>query len=198
MDYQQLLIEHLEIIERIVRLVARRHRLSSADAEEFASVVRLKLVDKDFAILRKFERRSKLTTYLTVVIERLCHDFCHAKWGSVRRSYAPAQPEARAPDDRLLARRVEAALSEAIATLSPDDKEIVRLRFDAGLPIAQIARSLGLEPRPLYRRLGRIIRVLRDEMQRRGIDGADIARVIGHPEVSMGGVLIETERARSR
>jgi RNA polymerase sigma factor (sigma-70 family) len=85
-DYRQLLLEHLALVDKVVRFVARRHHLSAGDAEEFGSLVRLKLVERDFAILRKFEQRSSLNTYLTVVIERLCLDFCIARWGKWRPS----------------------------------------------------------------------------------------------------------------
>lgn len=86
--YQQLLLENLDLIERLVRFIGRRHHLSSADTEEFASTVRLKLVENDFAILRKFEGRSTLATYLTVVVERLCQDYSIARWGKWRPSAA--------------------------------------------------------------------------------------------------------------
>ena len=87
-NHQQLLLDNLDLVERLVRFTARRHHLSFTDAEEFASIVRLKLVENDFAILRKFEGRSLLSTYLTVVIERLCHDFSIARWGKWRPSAA--------------------------------------------------------------------------------------------------------------
>ena len=87
-DYQKLLLEHLDLIERVVRYIARRHHLTAADAEEFASVVRFKLIDRDFAILRKFQGRSNLATYLTTVVERLYLDFCIARWGKWRPSSA--------------------------------------------------------------------------------------------------------------
>ena len=88
MDYQKLLLEHLDLVERVVRYIARRHHLTAADAEELASVVRFKLIDRDFAILRKFQGRSNLATYLTTVIERLYLDFCIARWGKWRPSSA--------------------------------------------------------------------------------------------------------------
>jgi RNA polymerase sigma factor (sigma-70 family) len=87
-DYQKLLLEHLDLVERVVRYIARRHHLTAADVEEFASVVRFKLIDRDFAILRKFQGRSNLGTYLTTVIERLYLDFCIARWGKWRPSSA--------------------------------------------------------------------------------------------------------------
>jgi hypothetical protein len=41
------------------------------DAEEFAAHTKLMLIEANYAILRKFEGRSKFTTYLTTVIQRL-------------------------------------------------------------------------------------------------------------------------------
>lgn len=43
-------------------------------AEDFASDVRVALLEDNFAILRKFEKRSSLQSFLSVVIERLFYD----------------------------------------------------------------------------------------------------------------------------
>jgi RNA polymerase sigma factor (sigma-70 family) len=260
-DYHQLLVEHLPLVDRIVRLVARRHRLTAADTDELGSIVRFKLVDGDFAILRKFEGRSALSTYLTVVIERLCLDFCTAKFGKWRPSVSavrlgavatlleqlvmregitfeeavgtlqtnhgvgasreelhdmfvqlrPRQPSGArreqeldqhilstrsstpAEDDEVVA-RVEAALGEVIAQLSQEEKAILSLRFESGLPVPQIARSLGLELRPLYRRLHAILSFLRKEMARHDVDPQDIARAACHPALSLHRVLWSVAR----
>jgi RNA polymerase sigma factor for flagellar operon FliA len=48
--------------------------------------VNLRLIDDDYAILRKFQSRSSLWTYLAAVIERLSLDFCAEKWGRWRPS----------------------------------------------------------------------------------------------------------------
>lgn len=45
-----------------------------ADAEDFASTARLALIENDYAILRLFVGRSSLSTFLTVVIQRLLLD----------------------------------------------------------------------------------------------------------------------------
>lgn len=86
MNYTTLLLENLDLIDRVVQFIARRHRLSSADTEEFSSVVRFKLLDRDFAVLRKFQGRSNMNTYLTTVVERAYLDFCIARWGKWRSS----------------------------------------------------------------------------------------------------------------
>ena len=83
-----MLVAHLDVIDRISASAARRHRLPSGDAEEFGAAVRLKFVENDYGILRKFRRESSLNTYLTMVIERLLLDQCRREWGRPRPSVA--------------------------------------------------------------------------------------------------------------
>jgi RNA polymerase sigma factor (sigma-70 family) len=85
-DYQRLLIDHLDLIRQIVRTTGRRRHLSATEREDFASFVNLRLVEDNYAILRKFQNRSKLRTYLIVVIDRLSLDFCAEAWGRWRHS----------------------------------------------------------------------------------------------------------------
>jgi len=57
-----------------------------ADAEEFAAEVRLRLVDDNYAVLRQFQQRSNLRTYLTIVVQRLYFDYRNRQWGKWRPS----------------------------------------------------------------------------------------------------------------
>ena len=54
----------------IVSFIGRRRRLAAHELEEFAAHVNLKLIEDDYAVFRKFEGRSSLRTYLTVVVQR--------------------------------------------------------------------------------------------------------------------------------
>jgi RNA polymerase sigma factor (sigma-70 family) len=74
MDPRDLLLANLRLVEGVVERVCRRARLHGAEEEDFASHVKLKLVEDDYAILRKYEGRSSLATYLRVVVERLLSD----------------------------------------------------------------------------------------------------------------------------
>lgn len=85
MNYQRLLLEHLGLIDQLVRATGRRRHLS-AEQDEFAGFVRVRLIEGDYAILRKFQHRSSLRTYLAAVIERLSLDFCIERWGRWRPS----------------------------------------------------------------------------------------------------------------
>jgi RNA polymerase sigma factor (sigma-70 family) len=123
-DYQRLLIDHLDLIAQIVRTTGRQRSLSVPEREELASYVNLRLVEDDYAILRKFQRRSSLWTYLVVVIERLSLDFCSAKWGRWRPSTASERLGPAAVMLERLVHRDGHTISEAM--------EIVRTNYAAG------------------------------------------------------------------
>src|SRR5262249_37184504 len=81
MDARALLEENLELIERVIRFTARQQRLDESDSEEFASVVKLRLVENDYAIIRKFEGRCHISTFITIVVQRMLLDYRNHHWG---------------------------------------------------------------------------------------------------------------------
>lgn len=74
MTPRELFEANLATIERVIAIVCRRGGLFAADAEDFASEARLALMENDYAILARYERRSSLDTFLTVVVQRLLAD----------------------------------------------------------------------------------------------------------------------------
>jgi RNA polymerase sigma factor for flagellar operon FliA len=129
-DYQRLLLDHLDLIDQIVRTTGRRRHLSATERDDFASFVNLRLIDDDYAILRKFQSRSSLWTYLAAVIERLSLDFCAEKWGRWRPS---AMAERLGPVAVILERLV----TRDLHTLE-EAMEIVRTHHDVGLTYAEL------------------------------------------------------------
>jgi RNA polymerase sigma factor (sigma-70 family) len=253
MSSRALFEDNLETIERAILRVCRNARLDRTAAEDFASGARLALLDDDCALLRKFEGRSSLATYLTIVVRRLLADMRRAdgRWYASaeaqrrgpaavrleqltardRRSFADAaeivqreHPEVtvrdleqiaaslpeRAPRPQLVpvddgdverfagggtagdlvealdvARRSEQAndvVRAAMRTMTPQDRVILRLRFGGNASIVSIARALGLEQRPLYRRIEALLAALRRALEAAGIDAASAADLIGKPE----------------
>jgi RNA polymerase sigma factor (sigma-70 family) len=250
MSFRSLFEDNLEAIERAIARVCREARLERADAEDFASSARLALLADDCAILRKFEGRSSLPTYLTVVLRRLFVDERRASG----RWYASAEAERRGPaavrleqlilrDRRAFAEAVQivtrehpdvtarelediaAALPEraprpvavpvmegdderfagsgtaadlvealdvarrseranhavrmAMTTMTAEDRAILRLRYSGNASIANIARALGLEQRPLYRRIEALLGALRRALEGAGVDAASADELIG-------------------
>lgn len=241
--------EHLQLIERAIRFVCRRRGLSEAEAEDFASALRVKLLEDDRAVLRKFRGRSRLETYLVTVAQRFYLDWRISQWGKWRASAEarrrggtamalerllyregfgfdeacrvlrdnhgvtasaaelaelagrlPARtgrrlvgeealahrPAAEPPPDEAVAageagEAVERALDElapALAALEPEDRLILRLRFEDGLQVVAIARVLGLEARPLYRRIERLLKALRRELEAQGLSARELTEAL--------------------
>lgn len=86
MSPEETYLEHLHSIERIAASVARRNHLSPQDAEEFVQEVKVRLLDNNYAVIRKFEGRSSFSTYLMTVITRLFHQYRVEQWGKWRPS----------------------------------------------------------------------------------------------------------------
>jgi RNA polymerase sigma factor (sigma-70 family) len=83
---EDLYLAHQAEIEDAIRRVCRRREMRPEDADEFASIVRLHLVESDYDALRQFQGRSRFTTYLRVIVERLALDYRVAQWGRWRPS----------------------------------------------------------------------------------------------------------------
>jgi len=249
MHPKQLFEANLDVIERAIAQVARQVRLHGADAEDFASSARIALLAGDCAILRKYEGRSSLASYVAIVVRRLFLDqkrsegrwhpsaeaVRHGDAGIAlerllhheRRTLAEAlnitkaqHPEAdirqleaaaaslpeRAPRPRLvpviegdenrfasassadervraadlgrLSDRASCAMREALASMTPQDRVTLRLRFARGMAVSDIARALGIAQRPLYRRIELLLKDLRASLERAGIDAAEAADLV--------------------
>lgn len=73
--------------------------------------------------------------------------------------------------------RVRSALTAAISELPDEETVIIQLHFFEGLGRSDVARALGLEVKPFYRRFNRILVDLRERLEERGID-AETARAV--------------------
>src|SRR5258708_6035165 len=108
----------LPVVDKILDRTCRR--LRREDAEDLASHVRLRLIENDHAILRRFGGRSSWRTYLTVVIRRLVVDYRTHSWGKYRPS---AQARRLGPAGMKLERLIQRdgfTADEAIASLEID------------------------------------------------------------------------------
>jgi RNA polymerase sigma factor (sigma-70 family) len=86
MTREQLFLSELALIERVIAWVCARRFLRGADGEDFASTVKLRLIENDYEILGRFEGRSSLRTYLTAVVNRIYLDYQTQRFGKWRPS----------------------------------------------------------------------------------------------------------------
>lgn len=164
MDHQRLLLDHLELIGQIIRTTGRRRHFSAPEREDFAGFVYLRLLEDDYAILRKFQNRSSLWTYLAMVVERLSLDFCAERWGRWRPSAMAERLGPVAVSLERLVTRDNHTVEEAL--------EIVRTNHDVGLTDAEL--------RGLWEQLP--VRARATEV------GEEAAATISSGETSEGGV----------
>ncbi len=253
MTPDQLLVSELPRIEAVIASVCRRHRCRPEEAEEFASEVKLKLVADNYAVLRKFEGRANLKTYLTIVVQNYFKDYCDHLWGKWRKSaeakrlgpvaekleellrdgygfeeacqvlrtnhkvaLSPAEltemagrlPPRRprrfegeeslvvladgqpGPEERMVLaersaawRRLAGALKRAVEALSDLDRLIVRLDFEEDFSLADIARTLRLDDKGIYRQRTRILKELGAALRQQGVAPEEVAVALGISEV---------------
>ncbi len=253
---EALFVAHLDLLERVIRF-ASRHQGMENEVEDFSSWVKLRLIEDDYRILRKFEGRCSVATYFFIVVQRLLCDYRNHLWGKwrpsadaqklgplavrievlLRRDRLPhdealqalrrsgetlgaddfdalaAQIPERRPqatfvdasesendlavsseqiesdaesNERLtVAKAVGETLTMGLAALQADDLAILRLHFDGGASVAEIARILHLEQKPLYRRISGICNTLRDRLLDAGVDASKANEIIGRPETAL-------------
>jgi len=246
---ERLFLEQLGTIERVIRFASSRAGLRDADAEDFSSYAKVRLIENDYAILRKFEERCGFTKFISIVVHRISLDYRIHLWGKWHTSAEAKRlgpvaveletillrdgrtlPEAlplcqrldptltlqtiedlaaklpkRTPRTRpveidavdrelsipadsvqqpmfaakrtTLSRSTGALVRSALDELPEDDRLLLRLRFGGDLNVAQIARVMKMEQKPLYRRIKRCLRELRRRLEASGIT-SDVAEEI--------------------
>ena len=177
--------EFLQSYSRLILYVARQTARDDQDLvmDRYTfSIERLR--EQNFRRLRTFaaDGRGKFTTWLTVVVRRLCLDYDRRKHGrspppEARRTTTPRRlveivldPEFldRFPDDRPSAdedlEREQALqqLARAVAALSPSDQLLLALRYQDDRSASEIASLMSLPTQfHVYRRLQRLHNTLR-------------------------------------
>jgi RNA polymerase sigma factor for flagellar operon FliA len=247
------LVTYREWIAKVAGITCRRNSVWGDDAEDFASLALMKVMEDDYAVLRKFRGECDIKTYLATVVVRHFHEYARQQWGRWRHSAraeqlgepaktleamvhrdgctlreaieilhtsgrstlpsaeltrifaqlprreprpasagaAPLESLSGASEADASAARAEAstrcravmeALSRALGGLAPDDRVLVRGRFGEGRSVADIARMLGTEQAPLYRRSDRLRAQLRRHLEEAGVRREDVAECLSLEE----------------
>jgi len=140
--------------------------------------------------------RSEFTTWLVVVAQHACLDHRRRRYGRVRRATEGASAgdddsnarrrlvdlvgstidlsslgdDGRSAEDMVRVAELYHALDAALESLPSRDRLMVKLRFEDGLPIAEISRNLGFANRfSAHRHLADVLRTLRRALERSGV-----------------------------
>jgi RNA polymerase sigma factor (sigma-70 family) len=85
---EALFLANLEWIERSAASLCRRYGLVGEEAKDACAWVRFRIIEDDYAPLRKFRGDSSIRTYLVVVVSSLFRDYRASNWGRWRPSAA--------------------------------------------------------------------------------------------------------------
>jgi RNA polymerase sigma factor (sigma-70 family) len=152
---EELFLSNLDAIERAIAYVCHRHHLSPQDGEEFGSEVKTKLIEGNYAVLRKFEGRSTFSTYVTTVIQRLYFQWRVQMWGKWRPSAEAKRLGEKAITLERMLTRDGFTYSEALETLTTgtraftrDEVEALYLRLPERQPRPVLVPSVAPEAAP--------------------------------------------------
>jgi RNA polymerase sigma factor for flagellar operon FliA len=95
--------------------------------------------------------------------------------------------DGESPDERVLSlerekrrQRIWEILRNALASLPAEDRLIAKMRSE--LQVVQIAKTLHLEQKPLYRRIDKIFSTLKKELIQQGVRPEEVAEILSRPE----------------
>lgn len=130
-EARELLSANRVLIERAVAFVCRRYRFNPDQAEEFASLVDLKLLENDCAAVRAFQHRSSIGSYLSSIVQHLALDYCNHLWGKWRTSAEAERLGPPAPELEQLLHRDGRTFDEALAILGARHEGVTRPSLQA-------------------------------------------------------------------
>lgn len=250
-NFEAMFVQHLPVLERVVATFGRRYGMTSEEVAEVTSSVKLRMIEDDYAVFRKYRGESSLPTYLTVAVTMMAREIrvqekgrwrpsaaaqrhgpvaihleglVHQKGypldeaGAVMRSRGitdlsdrhlgdllrqlprrePLRPVAvgaeplrgaladTTADETVLSQErgatrnsVEQSLDSALRSFSLEDRLLLKLRFWQEASIADAARILGVDQRPLYRRIEKLLGQLRDRLTSEGVTIEQVRDMIG-------------------
>jgi len=126
----------------------RSARISPEDVEDIAAEILVQILADDFKILRLFQKKSSLSTYLTVIARRICvHELTRRQ--TVREAIQNGHTRLIqvAPDDTEAAQKGMEKLEEVEALLrklAGKEREIVRQFYLEGRTYEEISTELNV------------------------------------------------------
>jgi RNA polymerase sigma factor (sigma-70 family) len=198
--WSSFLENHTRLILHVARSLSGDH---DATMDRYAYVLE-RLAEEEYRRLREYkpDGRTRFTTWLVVVVRRLCLDHHRTRYGRSRGSsgdqtkrtrralvdslegqvdVARLASDAPSPEHEVVVRDLSARLDRALADLSPRDRLLLALRFEDSRSAREIAELLGFPtPFHVYRHANRLLAQLRGSLEggadRPGQTGPDTTR----------------------
>jgi len=140
MTLEELFHQSLEALPLILRGLGREKRLSPEELEDLRSDIQIKLLEDDYRVLRRWNRRSSFKVYLVTVVYNIWSDLVRGEKGTVRVSAAAKRLGPPAPELEMLLGRHGLKLDQAY--------QLIKSRFP-GLSLGEAEKiAAQINPRP--------------------------------------------------
>lgn len=166
MDAKQILFEHYDYINKIVSIKSSQYDL---DYDECLNYVLNEISRDDQKKIRAFKGKSKFTTFITVVVNRLVISFAR------KQKKLPDLPlfTPETPLDILLNRQQKESgelfakhLPGWLAELEPTARLIVQMKYFKNLSISRISAQLGMNRYEINKKLDSILDHFRNKAEK--------------------------------
>jgi len=115
----ELFHQSIEVLPLILRGLGREKRLSPEELEDLRSDIQIKLLEDDYRVLRRWNRRSSFKVYLVNVVYNIWRDRVRGEKGTVRVSAAARRLGPPAPELEMLLGRQRLTFDEAYQVIKP-------------------------------------------------------------------------------
>jgi len=176
--WAQFVDRFMGLIWRVVEHTAycRSMPLGTEEIEDICAQIMAKIVENDYAVLRRFAGRASLTTYLAVVARRICvqeliQRALAAEMGHTMASQTElaANRAASAPESRI---ENEEQVQWLLEQLNPKEAAVVRMYYLEEKSYREISKALGIAENsigPILHRAREKMRLMA-EKERAGTD----------------------------
>jgi RNA polymerase sigma-70 factor (ECF subfamily) len=162
---------YLGLVYHVVHSTAhlRSARLAPEDVEDIAAEILLQIVADDYKVLRRFQRKASLSSYLTVIARRTCvHELTRRQ--AVREAIRRGEVKAAADDadDSPAFQKSLESLDEVehlLRKLHGQDREMVRMFYFEGRTYEEISTELDVPVNTVGAKLSRARGKLREMHQ---------------------------------
>jgi len=137
--------------------------LSTSDREDLAAEVMLAIIEKDYAVLRQFQGKSSLATYLTVISRRVVvRKMLESRTATPLGAVAE---QARVDDSPGVEQRMtnQEEVERLLAQLDGPEAQVVRMYHLEGKPYQEISRITGMPTNSVGPMLSRVRARLRGQ-----------------------------------
>ncbi len=163
---------YLGLVYHVVHSTAhlRSARLAPEDVEDIVQEILLQVVADDYKVLRQFQRRASLSSYLTVIARRTCvHELTRRQSvrEDIRRGEVKATSEDGTDESPAFQKSLESLdeVEHLLRKLHGADREMVRMFYFEGRTYEEISTELAVPVNTVGAKLSRARAKLREMHQ---------------------------------